>query len=99
MAFCDSETLVIAYETEYAVLYLSTMSVAELVIPSIPSAAMGIGMGKVGMGAFSGFSGYMTLGLGRGVKPLVIELQEGEVLVNKEGGVLCWYGVIRLLTL
>lgn len=67
-------------------MHLSTMSVAELITPSIPSTA-GIGMGKVGMGAFSGLSGYMTLGLGRGVKPLLVKLHEGEVLVNKDGSV------------
>ena len=38
----------------------------------------------VGVGAFTGLSGYMTLGLGTKPKPSVATVGDGEVLIAKD---------------
>ena len=38
-----------------------------------------------GMGALSGLTGYMTLGLGAKAKPCVATINESEVLITKDG--------------
>lgn len=88
--------LVMAYTTtEHAIAYLTTDSVAELSLPSsssttaqaVVSSVTGLGMGKVGMNALSGWGGYVGLGP-KAPKPSVIQLSEGEVLVTREGQLL-----------
>ena len=37
-----------------------------------------------GMGAFTGLTGYMTLGLGTKPKPGVVKINETEILVTKD---------------
>ena len=76
--------LVLAYgPTDHAIVYLNTMSVAELSLPSTGNPNAGLGMAKVGMGALSGLGGYMGLGT-KANKPSVIQLGDGETLVTKE---------------
>lgn len=71
--------------SEHAIVYLNTMSVAELVLPSTSTSSAGLGMGRVGMGALSGLGGYVSLGLGgKAAKPSVIQLSDGEVLITKD---------------
>ncbi|KAF9509816.1 hypothetical protein BS47DRAFT_1411338 [Hydnum rufescens UP504] len=84
MAFCNPQMLVLAYgPADHAIVYLNTMSVAELSFPSTSSANAGLGMAKVGMGALTGLGGYMGLGV-KANKPSVIQLGDGEALVTKE---------------
>lgn len=88
MAFPTSKVIAMAYtQTDHALLYLETMSTADIVVPSTaaPGASTGLGgaMGY-GMTAFSGLGGYMTLGLGAKAKPTVIRIAEGEFLIPKD---------------
>jgi Vam6/Vps39-like protein vacuolar protein sorting-associated protein 39 len=76
--------LVLAYgPADHAIVYLNTMSVAELSLPSTSSPNAGLGMAKVGMGALTGLGGYMGLGV-KTTKPSVIQLEDGEALVTKD---------------
>lgn len=76
--------LVLGYgPTDHAIVYLNTMSVAELNLSPANNSNAGLGMAKVGMGALSGLGGYMGLGT-KANKPSVIQLEDGETLVTKE---------------
>lgn len=55
------------------------MSVSEITLP-LPVSASGSAMN-----AFSGLSGYMTLGLGAKAKPALVQVSESEVLLAKDG--------------
>lgn len=52
-----------------------------LPLPTAISATMG-------MGAFSGLTGYMSLGLGAKAKPTIAPVGNGEVLIGKDS---MWY--------
>ena len=55
---------------------LKTMTLAEITLPSTTTVT--------GMGAFSGLTGYMTLGLGTKVKPSLLTITESEALIVKD---------------
>ncbi|KAG8832639.1 Vacuolar morphogenesis protein 6 [Serendipita sp. 399] len=88
MAFPTSKVIAIAYtQTDHALLYLDTRSVAEVVLPNTlhPSSSTGLtGAMGMGMNAISGLGGYMTLSLGAKTKPSVIKIAEGEFVIPKE---------------
>lgn len=63
------------------------MSTTEIALPAPPLAQGSTGIGAMGMGAFSGLGGYMTLGLGAKAKPAVYKVSDdGEFVVLKDGG-------------
>ncbi len=70
-----------AYAPDYAVFSIPSMSVVDIAMPMPVAAATGVGKG---IGAFSGLTGYMSLGLGAKVKPTIAPVGEGEVLVVKD---------------
>lgn len=77
--------LILGYTpTDHAIVYLSTMSVAELSLPTLPASsstgAAGGGMGK----ALTGLGGYVVGLASKVQKPSVVRLEEGEVCVTKE---------------
>ncbi|KAG8830543.1 Vacuolar morphogenesis protein 6 [Serendipita sp. 400] len=90
IAFPTSKVVAMAYtQTDHALLYLDTRSVAEVVLPNTlhPSSSTGLtGAMGMGMNAISGFGlgGYMTLGLGAKSKPSIIKTAEGEFVIPKE---------------
>lgn len=55
------------------------MSVTDVTLP-LPAATSG----GMGIGAFSGLTGYMSLGLGAKAKPTIAPVGEGEVLIGKD---------------
>lgn len=76
------------------------MTVSEVTLPvpapSTTVAGLGMGMGipkgmgmgmGMSMGALSNLGGYMTLGLGKQIKPSVVKVGEGEVILSKDGGI------------
>jgi len=88
MAFPTAKVIAMAYtQTEHALLFLETMSIADIMLPTAlhPSTSAGLGgaMG-LGMNAFSGLGGYMTLGLGAKNKPSIIKTAEGEFVILKD---------------
>lgn len=44
----------------------------------------GAGISNVGMGAFTGLGGYMTLGLGSKLRPCVTNVGDAQVLIAKD---------------
>jgi Vam6/Vps39-like protein vacuolar protein sorting-associated protein 39 len=88
IAFPTANVIAMAYtQTEHALLYLDTMSVADIVPPTTvhPGASSGLtGAMGLGMNAISGLGGYMTLGLGAKNKPTIIKTTEGEFIIPKE---------------
>ncbi|KAH7873389.1 uncharacterized protein C8R40DRAFT_1161652 [Lentinula edodes] len=79
ISFMNDDLACFAYSaTEYAVFSLSKKTVIEVTMPlplSAPSSTMG---------ALTGFSGYMTLGLGAKSKPGIVKLNEAESLIIKD---------------
>lgn len=61
--------------TEYAVFSLSRMTVTDVAMP-VPLSGPS--------GAFTGLSGYMTLGLGAKSKPGAVRLNQDETLIIKD---------------
>jgi Vam6/Vps39-like protein vacuolar protein sorting-associated protein 39 len=92
MAFPTPKTVAMAYtQTEHAILYMETMSIAEVNLPTTvhpsTSAVLSTGLsGAVGlsMNAFSGLGGYMKSGLLGQAKPTVIKTAEGEFVIPKD---------------
>lgn len=79
MAFFDHHTISLAYSpTEYAVFSVDKLSTTEVTTPIQATTSM------TGMGAFTGLTGYMTLGLGTKTKSIVLRLSESEVLIPKD---------------
>lgn len=78
MAFFDHSAICLAYAPEYAVFSVNTMVAVDVVTSTQTAATM------TGMGAFSGLSGYMTLGLGSKPKPTALRLSDKEVMIAKE---------------
>ena len=72
------DKLCFAYQPDYALFDMNTMTATELVMPA-PSATA-----ASGLSAFSGLSGYMTLGLGAKARPVVIQINDEETLVVKD---------------
>lgn len=88
VVFSTSTTLVLSYaQTDHVLLKLPMMSTTEIALPAPPPAQGSTGIGAMGMGAFSGLGGYMTLGLGAKAKPAVYKVSDdGEFVVLKDGG-------------
>jgi hypothetical protein len=89
MAFPTSKVIAMAYtQTDHALIYMETMSTADIVLPTTATpggAAIGLtGAMGYGMNAFSGLGGYMTLGLGAKAKPTVLQIGEDEFLIPKD---------------
>jgi hypothetical protein len=79
MAFFDHYNICLAYSpTEYAVFSVEKLYTTEVTTPIQATTSM------TGMGAFTGLTGYMTLGLGAKPKSLVLRLSESEVLITKD---------------
>ena len=77
MSFINDETIAFAYSlTEHAIFSLKSMTTADITLPAATTAT--------GMGAFSGLTGYMTLGLGAKAKPSLLAIKESEVLIIKD---------------
>ncbi|KAG1770992.1 vacuolar sorting protein 39 domain 1-domain-containing protein [Suillus occidentalis] len=74
--FLDSDNVCFAYSsTEYALFSISKLTTLDVTTP-IPA--------SISMGAFSGLSGYMTLGLGAKAKPGLVRLSDTEALIVKD---------------
>ncbi len=80
IVFLGKDTACFAYSpTEFALFSMQTMTTSEIVFP-LPTSASGSAMN-----AFSGLTGYMTLGLGAKAKPAVVQVAESEVLIARDG--------------
>ncbi|KAH7925859.1 hypothetical protein BV22DRAFT_1064252 [Leucogyrophana mollusca] len=76
MAFLDHDNVCFAYSpSEYAVFSISKLTTLDISTPMPVSASMG---------AFSGLTGYMTLGLGAKAKPNLVRLSDIEALIVKD---------------
>ena len=83
IAFLDHEVVCLAYESGHVLFSLATLSTIE--IASAPTTnKSGAGIGNVGMGAFAGLGGYMSLGLGAKLRPCVTNVGDAEVLIAKD---------------
>ena len=78
MSFFDHSTICLAYAPEYAVFSVATMAAVDVSTPTQTTATTSVG------GAFSGLSGYMTLGLGSKPKPTALRLSDKETVIAKE---------------
>jgi Vam6/Vps39-like protein vacuolar protein sorting-associated protein 39 len=79
ISFFDHFTICVAYSpTEYAIFSLENLTATDVATPLQATASM------PGMGAFTGLTGYMTLGLGAKAKSEVLRLSDSEVLIAKD---------------
>ena len=77
MCFMNDDMIAFAYSlTEHAIFSLKTMTSVDTTLPAATT--------TTGIGAFSGLTGYMTLGLGAKAKPSLLTIKESEVLVIKD---------------
>ena len=83
IAFLDHEVVCLAYEAGHVLFSLATMSTIEIASTSTTNKS-GAGIGNVGMGAFAGLGGYMSLGLGAKLRPCVTNIGDSEVLIAKD---------------
>ena len=83
IAFLDHEVVCLAYEAGHVLFSLATMSTTEIASASTTNKS-GAGIGNVGMGAFAGLGGYMSLGLGAKLRPCVTNAGDAEVLIAKD---------------
>ncbi|KAI0787910.1 hypothetical protein C8Q74DRAFT_1366714 [Fomes fomentarius] len=84
ITFVNGETLAWGHTpTDYCVTSLKTSTTVDISTP-IPTTTSGTAMSAMGIGAFSGLGGYMTLGLGAKAKPNVINVSESEALITKD---------------
>ncbi|KAG6888993.1 hypothetical protein C0992_006814 [Termitomyces sp. T32_za158] len=81
ISFLDHDNVCFAYSpTEYAMFTISTMTAVDISTPLPVTSSSSAGA----MGALSGLTGYMTLGLGAKPKPASIRLNEKEVIISKD---------------
>ena len=66
--------------TDYCVTSLKTSITVDVTTP-IATVTSGGSISTMGMGAFSGLGGYMTLGLGAKAKPMLLKMENDEVLI------------------
>lgn len=79
ISFLNEDKVCFAYSpTDYAIFSVSTMTAAEISTP------LPITTSATAMGALTGLTGYMTLGLGAKAKPAVVRISESEVLIAKD---------------
>jgi len=83
IAFLNHDLVCLAYSPDFVLFSLETSSVIEVTTPVTVSSSV-TGYSNMGMGAFSGLGGYMTLGLGNKAKPCVVNISESEILVVKD---------------
>ena len=77
MSFINDKTVTFADSlTEHAIFSLNTVTTADIALLATATAT--------GMGAFSGLTGYMTLGLGTKAKSSLLAIKESEVLMVKD---------------
>ncbi|KAF8486196.1 hypothetical protein DFH94DRAFT_623079 [Russula ochroleuca] len=86
IAFLNSEVVCLAFEADYVLFSLDSMSMIEIYsAPTTSKPAAGIG--NVGMSAFTGLGGlggYMTLGLGSKLRPCATNVGDANVLIAKD---------------
>ncbi|KAF8071649.1 hypothetical protein FPV67DRAFT_1746459, partial [Lyophyllum atratum] len=81
ISFLDHDTACFAYSpTEYAMFSIPAMTATEISTP-LPFTTS---TGTSAMGAFTGLTGYMTLGLGAKPKPACARISETEALIAKD---------------
>lgn len=98
ITFVNGETLAWGHTpTDYCVTSLKTSTTVDISTP-IPTTTSGTAMSAMGIGAFSGLGGYMTLGLGAKAKPNVINVSESEALITKDSEWLTRYYVVQTQT-
>lgn len=79
ISFINEDSACFAYSpTEYAIFSFTTMTATDVMLPPTTVAA------TTTMGAFTGLSGYMTLGLGAKPKPAACQINSEEALVVKD---------------
>lgn len=83
--------------TDYCVTSLKTSITVDVTTP-IATVTSGGSISTMGMGAFSGLGGYMTLGLGAKAKPNVSNVNDNEALIAKDSECRPTYSEITLLT-
>ena len=80
----DGDTLCFGYTpSDYILFSLQTMTPVDISFPMATSTSAA-SIGSMGMSAFSGLGGYMTLGLGAKAKPNALRVTETEFLIAKE---------------
>ncbi|KAG6840674.1 hypothetical protein C0991_005179 [Blastosporella zonata] len=80
ISFLDQDTMCFAYSpSEYAMFSISIMTAVDITTP-LPTTTS-----TSAIGAFSGLTGYMTLGLGAKPKPASARISENEALIAKDG--------------
>lgn len=79
ISFLNHDVVCFAYPSpDYALFSISTMSATDISTP-LPMTT------SATMGALTGLTGYMTLGLGaKPLKPPVVTLNESEILITKD---------------
>jgi Vam6/Vps39-like protein vacuolar protein sorting-associated protein 39 len=83
IAFLNPDVVCLAYEAHHVLFSLETMSTIEITSTSTTSKPAA-SIGNVGMGAFTGFGGYMSLGLGAKLRPCATNVGDAEVLIAKD---------------
>ncbi|KAF9468180.1 vacuolar sorting protein 39 domain 1-domain-containing protein [Collybia nuda] len=79
ISFLNEDAVCFAYSpTDYSMFSTSTMTATEISTP------LPITTSATAMGALSGLTGYMTLGLGAKAKPAVVRISDSEVLIAKD---------------
>ena len=78
ITFMKPDRMCFAYEGHFATFDLNTMTATDVILP-VPSVAAG-----TGMSAFTGLTGYMTLGLGAKTKPVAVQINDNETLVVRD---------------
>ncbi|KAF9448658.1 hypothetical protein P691DRAFT_668993 [Macrolepiota fuliginosa MF-IS2] len=79
ISFMNPEIVGFAYAPDYALFSIPTMSIIDITLPLPVAPSSGMGMG-----AFSGLTGYMSLGLGAKAKPTIAPVGEEEVFIAKD---------------
>ncbi|PPR05963.1 hypothetical protein CVT24_004627 [Panaeolus cyanescens] len=80
IVFLDQDAACFAYSpTEFAMFSIPSMTAAEITTP-LPVAGSATAMTS----AFTGLTGYMTLGLGAKAKPNVVQISQSEILIGKD---------------
>ncbi|GLB44890.1 putative rab guanyl-nucleotide exchange factor [Lyophyllum shimeji] len=81
ISFLDHDTACFAYSpTDYAMFSIPNMTATDISTP-LPVATSA---GGSAMGALTGLTGYMTLGLGAKAKPACVRISETEALIAKD---------------
>ncbi|TFK35543.1 hypothetical protein BDQ12DRAFT_634973 [Crucibulum laeve] len=78
IAFLGPDTACFAYPTDYAMFSIPAMTAVDFTTP-LPVTAS-----TTAMGALSGLTGYMTLGLGAKAKPSLLQVSDSEALIIKD---------------